>query len=70
MLEAISSYDKKDSTSINKKRKLFKKLKQKNIKGMKIGIPKEYRVDNMPKEIEQLWSKGIDILKKIWCKNN
>ena len=35
---------------------------------MKIGIPKEYRVDNMPKEIEQLWSKGIDILKKSGVK--
>ena len=33
-------------------------------KGLKIGIPKEYRVDNMPKEIDNIWNKGIDILKK------
>ena len=68
MLEAISSYDKKDSTSINKKKENYSKKLNKNIKGMKIGIPKEYRVDNMPKEIEQLWSKGIDILKKSGVK--
>ena len=68
MLEAISSYDKKDSTSINKKKENYSKKLNKNIKRMKIGIPKEYRVDNMPKEIEQLWSKGIDILKKSGVK--
>ena len=32
-------------------------------KGLKIGIPKEYRVDNMPNEIDKLWKKGIDYLK-------
>ena len=63
MLEAICSYDKKDSTSINKKKENYSKNLKKNIKGIKIGIPKEYRVDNMPNEIEKLWSKGIDILK-------
>ena len=68
MLEAISSYDKKDSTSINKKKENYSNNLNKNIKGMKIGIPKEYRVDNMPKEIDQLWSKGIDILKKSGVK--
>ena len=34
------------------------------IKGKKIGIPKEYRVDGMSKEIEDLWSKGIDYIKE------
>ena len=36
-----------------------------NIKGLKIGIPKEYRVDNMPKEIDELWEKGKKILKDL-----
>ena len=36
------------------KKENYSKNLNKNIKGMKIGIPKEYRVDNMPKEIEQL----------------
>ena len=61
LLEAMSGYDPKDSTSINKK---YLKNLTENIKGLKIGIPKEYRVDNMPKEIDNLWKKGIDILKK------
>ena len=50
-----------------KKENYSKNLKR-TIKGIKIGIPKEYRVDNMPKEIEQLWKNGIDILKKSGAK--
>ena len=61
--EVISTYDKKDSTSINFKRNEYSKELTNNIKGMKIGIPKEYRVDGMPKEIEDLWSKGIEYIK-------
>ena len=61
--EVISSYDEKDSTSINFKRNEYSKELTNNIKGMKIGIPKEYRVDGMPKEIEDLWSKGIEYIK-------
>ncbi len=61
--EVISSYDPKDSTSIDFKRNHFSKELTNNIKGKKIGIPKEYRVDGMPKEIEDLWQKGIQYIK-------
>ena len=61
--EVISTYDEKDSTSINFKRNEYSKELTNNIKGMKIGIPKEYRVDGMPEEIEDLWSKGIEYIK-------
>ncbi|MDA9604704.1 Asp-tRNA(Asn)/Glu-tRNA(Gln) amidotransferase subunit GatA [Candidatus Pelagibacter sp.] len=61
--EIISTYDEKDSTSIDFKRNKYSKELTNNIKGKKIGIPKEYRVDGMPKEIEDLWSKGIDYVK-------
>ena len=61
--EVISTYDKKDSTSIDFKRNEYSKELTNNIKGKKIGIPKEYRVDGMPKEIEDLWTKGIDYAK-------
>ena len=61
--EVISTYDKKDSTSIDFKRNQYCKELNKNIKGKKIGIPKEYRVDGMPKEIEDLWQKGIQYAK-------
>ena len=64
LFEVISSYDKKDSTSINYKRSNYLKNLNKSIKGKKIGIPKEYRVDGMSKEIEDLWQKGINIIKE------
>ena len=63
MLEAMAGFDKKDSTSINKKKENYSKNLTDNIKGLKIGIPKEYRVDGMPKEIEELWQKGIQYVK-------
>ena len=61
--EIISTYDEKDSTSIDFKRNEYSKELTNNIKGKKIGIPKEYRVDGMPKEIEDLWAKGIEYVK-------
>jgi aspartyl-tRNA(Asn)/glutamyl-tRNA(Gln) amidotransferase subunit A len=64
LLEVISSFDKKDSTSIDFKRNNYSSELTKNIKGIKIGIPKEYRVDGMPEEIEKLWKKGIDYAKE------
>jgi len=63
ILEAMSSYDSKDSTSINTKVENYSSKLTDKIKGLKIGIPKEYSVDNMPKEIDSLWKKGIDYLK-------
>ena len=62
--EIISSYDLKDSTSIDFKRNNYSELLTNNIKGKKIGIPKEYRVENMPNEIDDLWKKGIKIIKE------
>ena len=62
--EIISSYDFKDSTSINFKRNNYSELLTDNIKGKKIGIPKEYRVENMPNEIDDLWQKGIKVIKE------
>jgi len=63
LLQAMSGYDSKDSTSIDIKVDNYPSKLTDNIKGLKIGIPKEYRVENMPKEIDDLWKKGIDYLK-------
>ncbi len=63
LLEVMSSYDVKDSTSVDFVRGNYLNYLSDNIKGKKIGIPKEYRVDGMPKEIEKLWEKGIKIIK-------
>ncbi len=63
LFNVISSYDKKDSTSVDFKRPNYFENLNDDLKGKKIGIPKEYRVDGMPKEIEDIWSKGIEVIK-------
>ncbi len=63
MLQAMCGHDEKDSTSLTAEVPNFAASCGKSIKGMKIGIPKEYRMDGMPAEIETLWSQGIAWLK-------
>ncbi len=63
MLAAMAGHDPKDSTSADVKVPDFEKSVGQSVKGLKIGIPKEYRLDGMPKEIEALWQRGIDWLK-------
>ena len=63
MLEAMASFDIKDSTSINKKKEKYSKNLTDNIKGLRIGIPKEYRIDGMSKEVDELWKNGKKLLK-------
>jgi len=64
LFDVMSSYDQKDSTSVNFKKNNYLKELTNSIKGKKIGIPKEYRVDGMSKEIENLWQKGIEVIKE------
>ena len=63
MLEIMCSADPKDSTSLHLPIPNWTASVGKSIKGMKIGVPKEYRVDGMPEEIEKLWQQGIAWLK-------
>ena len=63
MLEVMCSGDAKDSTSLHLPVPEWTKSVGKSIKGMKIGVPKEYRVDGMPEEIEKLWQQGIEWMK-------
>ena len=63
MLEAMCSHDKKDTTSLPVETPSWREDVSKPVKGMKIGIPKEYRMDGMPDEIEKLWTQGIEWLK-------
>jgi len=63
MFQAMSGHDEKDSTSVDVKVENYSSNLSEKVKGLKIGIPKEYRVKNMPKEIEDLWKKGLDYLK-------
>ncbi|MFY0309591.1 Asp-tRNA(Asn)/Glu-tRNA(Gln) amidotransferase subunit GatA [Leisingera sp. D0M16] len=63
MLEAMCGHDPKDSTSAELAVPDFEAMLTGDIKGKKIGIPKEYRMDGMPGEIEKLWSDGAEMLK-------
>jgi aspartyl-tRNA(Asn)/glutamyl-tRNA(Gln) amidotransferase subunit A len=63
MLEIMCSADPKDSTSLHLPIPKWTTAVGKSVKGMKIGVPKEYRVDGMPEEIEKLWRQGIAWLK-------
>jgi aspartyl-tRNA(Asn)/glutamyl-tRNA(Gln) amidotransferase subunit A len=63
MLGAMAGHDPKDSTSVPVPVPNYEAAMTGNIKGLKFGIPKEYRVDGMPNEIEKLWQQGIDWLK-------
>ena len=64
LLSSMCSHDEKDSTSLNVETPDWQKDIGRSLKGLKIGIPAEYRVDGMPTEIEELWQKGIDWLKE------
>ena len=63
LFQVMSSYDQKDSTSVNFTRERYSEKLNQNIKGMNIGIPKEYRVEGMPSDIEKLWKQGIEYIK-------
>jgi aspartyl-tRNA(Asn)/glutamyl-tRNA(Gln) amidotransferase subunit A len=63
MLTSMSGFDPKDSTSVDLAVPDFAAAVERGVKGLVIGIPKEYRMDGMPAEIEALWQQGIGWLK-------
>ncbi|MFN3991538.1 MAG: Asp-tRNA(Asn)/Glu-tRNA(Gln) amidotransferase subunit GatA [Tabrizicola flagellatus] len=63
MLQAMAGHDPKDSTSADIPVPDFEAALTGDIRGKVIGIPKEYRMDGMPAEIEALWARGIEMMK-------
>ncbi len=63
LLRSMAGHDPKDSTSADVPVPDYEAAVEKSVKGMKIGIPKEYRIDGMPAEIERLWQQGAEWLK-------
>ena len=64
LLEVIAGHDPRDSTSVDYKVPNYSNFdKSQTIKNLKIGIPKEYRIEGMPEEVESIWNKGIAWLK-------
>ena len=59
LLKSMASVDPRDTTSVDRPVPDYEAALGHSIKGMKIGIPREYRVEGMPEEVETLWQKGI-----------
>jgi aspartyl-tRNA(Asn)/glutamyl-tRNA(Gln) amidotransferase subunit A len=67
LLTSMAGHDPKDSTSLPVETPNFGSYCGKSVKGLRIGVPKEYRVDGMPAEIDALWEQGIAWLKEAGC---
>jgi aspartyl-tRNA(Asn)/glutamyl-tRNA(Gln) amidotransferase subunit A len=63
LMRSMAGYDPKDTTSVDIAVPDYEKAVGRSVKGMRIGIPREYRIDGMPPEIEKLWTQGADWLK-------
>lgn len=62
MLKSMASSDPRDTTCVDLPVPDYESAIGKSVKGMKIGIPREYRLDGMPAEIEKLWEQGKAML--------
>ena len=67
LLTSMAGHDPKDSTSLPVETPDFAAFVGRSVKGLRIGVPREYRVDNMPPEIDALWEQGIAWLKDAGC---
>ncbi len=63
MLRSMAGHDPKDTTCVDAAVPDYEKAVGRSVKGMKIGIPREYRLDGLNAEIDALWQQGIDWLK-------
>jgi aspartyl-tRNA(Asn)/glutamyl-tRNA(Gln) amidotransferase subunit A len=63
LLRSMAGHDPKDTTSVDRPVPDYEAAVGRSVKGLKIGVPKEYRVDGMAPEIETLWEQGVAWLK-------
>jgi aspartyl-tRNA(Asn)/glutamyl-tRNA(Gln) amidotransferase subunit A len=63
LLEAMAGFDPKDSTSLDLPVPQWEANLSSNLSGKRVGIPREYRIDGVPAEINALWDQGIEWLK-------
>jgi aspartyl-tRNA(Asn)/glutamyl-tRNA(Gln) amidotransferase subunit A len=63
LLRSMAGHDPKDSTSANVPVPDYEAACRRGVKGLRIGVPREYRMDGMPEEIEALWRQGLDWLR-------
>ncbi|MFQ5535055.1 MAG: Asp-tRNA(Asn)/Glu-tRNA(Gln) amidotransferase subunit GatA [Sphingomonadales bacterium] len=67
MLGSMAGHDPKDSTSANLAVPDFEAALDRDVRGLRIGIPREYRIDGMPADIARLWQQGMDWLRDAGC---
>jgi aspartyl-tRNA(Asn)/glutamyl-tRNA(Gln) amidotransferase subunit A len=63
LLEAMAGFDPKDSTSLDLPVPIWEAALSSDIRGKRIGIPKEYRIDGVPAEIDEVWERGIELMR-------
>ena len=63
LLRSMAGHDPKDSTSLPVETPDFPSFVGRSVKGLKVGVPEDYRIEGMPAEIAALWDQGIDWLK-------
>ncbi len=64
LLRSMAGHDPKDTTSVDVPVPNYEAAVGRGVKGMRIGIPREYRLDGMPAEIDALWRQGVEWLKE------
>jgi len=67
LLRSMAGHDPKDSTSLDVETPDFASFVGRSVKGLRVGVPDEYRLDAMPAEIAALWDQGVDWLKRAGC---
>jgi aspartyl-tRNA(Asn)/glutamyl-tRNA(Gln) amidotransferase subunit A len=63
LLQSMAGFDPKDSTSVDLPLPDFAAACRRGVKGLRIGVPREYRADGMPAEVQKLWDQGLDWLR-------
>jgi aspartyl-tRNA(Asn)/glutamyl-tRNA(Gln) amidotransferase subunit A len=65
MLGSMAGFDPKDSTSVDRPVPDYAAALTGDVRGLRVGIPREYRIDGMPAEIDRLWQQGVDWLRAM-----
>jgi aspartyl-tRNA(Asn)/glutamyl-tRNA(Gln) amidotransferase subunit A len=64
LLGGMAGFDPKDSTSVDRPVPDYAAACRRGVAGLRIGVPREYRVDGMPEDVERLWAEGLDWLRR------
>ncbi|MDP8994957.1 MAG: Asp-tRNA(Asn)/Glu-tRNA(Gln) amidotransferase subunit GatA, partial [Pseudomonadota bacterium] len=63
LLEAMAGFDRKDATSLQLDVPAWEASLSSDIRGKRIGIPREYRIEGVPEEIDRVWERGIELMR-------